>query len=387
MHENAQKKPKTDLSPKQQIEKRDAYYSINSRDMNEVTHQVIVKRSNGEPDNGWLITGDGVDPTSGDSVVRLEKLVLDDEGNFVLDEQGEPKVMNKIQRAEDVKRYDREQRDKHRPAVRQQVIEPAAPAETAGVPQHERPTVDNPHMYDLLSDAVQIRKGEQGELSVVAGFYYDDTGRVQEILQPMSMAGYDPDKVIRLSMEQQESPSKEREVTRNDRIFAVPEAKGRDRFGNDLDGRLKVTDESLADAEQVARYSDPDIKEFLTMVKMDNPGKDIKELLRTDDELRVKLGEFLLQKQDALTYLPGRFHRDGQTKNANYSGYPSGLSSREYAALLALSMLDGTYKKSLSDPIEIKYGEAIRGQHRYVAMMTLGVERSPLSRQQMKTVR
>jgi hypothetical protein len=123
------------------------------------------------------------------------------------------------------------------------------------------------------------------------------------------------------------------------------------------------------------------------MVKMDNPGKDIKELLRTDDELRVKLGEFLLQKQDALTYLPGRFHRDGQKKNANYSGYPRGLSSREYAALLALSMLDGTYKKSLSDPIEIEYGEAIRGQHRYVAMMTLGVERSPLSRQQMKTVR
>ena len=388
-HENVQQTPKKDLSPKEQVERRDAHYSIASRDLEAVTRSVIVKRGNNEPDDGWLITGDGVDPKSGAGVVRLEKLVLDDKGNFVRDEQGEPIVMSKVQRTEDVMRYDREQR-----AARQTVSPIEIPAEQARMgetaqetPAYERPTVDNPHLFNLQEDAVQIRRDDRGELSVVAGFYYDDNGEMQEIVKPMNMAGYDPSKIIRLPGGQPSSTPEKREQTRNERLFAAPKPQDRDRFGNDQNGRLRVTEQSLIDADEIARYSDSDVRDFLMLIKKDNPGRDVKELLRTDNELRVKLGEFLLEKQDGLRYLPARFHQNNQTKNANYIGYPSGLSSREYAALLALSMLDGTYKKPTSDPIEIEYGDAIRGQHRYAAMMTLGVENSPLARSQMKTLR
>jgi hypothetical protein len=50
-------------------------------------------------------------------------------------------------------------------------------------------------------------------------------------------------------------------------------------------------------------------------------------------------------------------------------------------------MLDGTYKKPTSDPIEIEYGDAIRGQHRYAAMMTLGIQNSELARSQIKRLK
>lgn len=55
------------------------------------------------------------------------------------------------------------------------------------------------------------------------------------------------------------------------------------------------------------------------------------------------------------------------------------LSSREYAALLALSMLDVTYKpkRTTSDPIDILAGEVMRGQHRFAAIELLGLERTP----------
>jgi hypothetical protein len=199
------------------------------------------------------------------------------------------------------------------------------------------------------------------------------------------------DEVFRYDAEQR-SPRRieteavpERELTRNERIFRAPEAQGRDRFGNDRDGRLRVTEESLADAEDISRFSDEDIKEFLLMAKKDNPGEDIHEVLRTNNELRVKLGEFLLQKFDGMHYLPSRLYQHNQLKSPNYAGYEGKMTSREYAALLAIGMLDGTFKKSLSDPIELEYGEAIRGQHRYAAMQVLGVQdRSQIARSQIK---
>jgi hypothetical protein len=180
------------------------------------------------------------------------------------------------------------------------------------------------------------------------------------------------------------SEEKERPMTRNERIFAFPEPMGRDRFGNDRDRRLKVTEESTADAELVRRYADQDIREFLFAVKKDNPDVDQQELLRTDNELRVKLGEYLLGKLEQLDHLPSRFYQRGETKTPRERNYASNLSSQEYAALLAISMLDGTFKKALNDPIEVgRYGEVELGQHRYGAMKALGVVDSPVGREQI----
>lgn len=190
------------------------------------------------------------------------------------------------------------------------------------------------------------------------------------------------------SSETPEENGAEREPTRNEVLFAFPTSKGKDRFGNDLDRRLKVTEESLADSETALRYSDEDIRTFLTMARKDNPDiSSASELLRANDEVRTKLGEFLLEKLEGLSYLPSRFNQSNQRKNANHVGYESQLTSREYAALLAISMLDGTYKKPTSDPIEVEYGDAIRGQHRYGAMMVLGIQSSELARRQIKKLK
>jgi hypothetical protein len=180
------------------------------------------------------------------------------------------------------------------------------------------------------------------------------------------------------------SEEKERPMTRNERIFAFPEPMGRDRFGNDRDRRLKVTEESTADAELVRRYADQDIREFLFAVKKDNPDVDQQELLRTDNELRVKLGEYLLGKLEQLDHLPSLFNHRGDKNTPRERNYASNLSSQEYAALLAISMLDGTFKKALNDPIEVgRYGEVELGQHRYGAMKALGVVDSPVGREQI----
>ena len=78
--------------------------------------------------------------------------------------------------------------------------------------------------------------------------------------------------------------------------------------------------------------------------------------------------------------LPDRLIRN-QQKRPGYRGYDAvpDLSGREYATLLALSMLDGTFKPSRTgDAIEVsKYGDVLQGQHRYAALKLLGLDTSP----------
>jgi hypothetical protein len=158
-------------------------------------------------------------------------------------------------------------------------------------------------------------------------------------------------------------------------LFARPGPQGRDRFGNDLDGRLKTTEQSLQDATMAYRFADADVKDIVRNYTSKDAWReeDMAKLVQENEELRTELGIHLLTKLHEMTHLPGRFSTS-ETKNPNYRGYRK-MTSHEYAAVLALSMLDGTFKKSQGDSIESDYGEIIRGQHRWGAHMALGNER------------
>lgn len=178
-------------------------------------------------------------------------------------------------------------------------------------------------------------------------------------------------------------------------LFALPDPQGKDRFGNDLDRRLKVTEQSKADAALAYRFADGDIKSIVGEYAREYHGafreEQMANVLFQDEALRLRLGEYLLEKieqNDIKRSLPSRFFRPDDMKNPNYVGYKK-MTSQEYAAVLALSMLDGTFKAPSgdSDPIESEYGDIIRGQHRYAALRLLGIDRSPVPAAKIKVNR
>lgn len=168
------------------------------------------------------------------------------------------------------------------------------------------------------------------------------------------------------------------ERRRHELIFAGPTSRGRDRFGNDLDKRLRVTDESRKDAALAYQLSDREVKAIVE--KYATPERwrteDMHELIRENNKLRVELGEYILQKLESSSIaLPDRVLRNGQ-KSINYTGYDyPNVSSHEAVALIALSMLDGTFKRTPHDPVEIDEitESVVRGQHRWTAANILGI--------------
>src|SRR5487761_1570224 len=88
---------------------------------------------------------------------------------------------------------------------------------------------------------------------------------------------------------------------------------------------------------------------------------------------------YLLGKTDRYAnagVMPDRVVRN-TGKSPDKGGYPiSSMTSREYAALLALAMLDGTFndrKVSSTDSIKEANGQVAQGQHRSAALRVLGL--------------
>jgi hypothetical protein len=106
---------------------------------------------------------------------------------------------------------------------------------------------------------------------------------------------------------------------------------------------------------------------------------DLTEAIRTDKDLRLELGKYLLDKMESIRYdMPNRLREKNAQKRPSIDGYEiPGLSSLEYSVLLALSMIDGTFDddRARSDPIKIdqKTGEVITGQHRVAAEKLLSI--------------
>ena len=140
--------------------------------------------------------------------------------------------------------------------------------------------------------------------------------------------------------------------------------------------RLRVTPESQKIAEErleIAGKSDSNLR--LIFEKYSHKGTSLSELLRIDEGFRTDVGIYLLSKLDKLANnekTMGQQIKDNSEKNPGTTGYSHipELRSREYATLLAMSMLDGTFKDGLvkADTIEhANDGEVLLGQHRAAA--------------------
>ena len=103
--------------------------------------------------------------------------------------------------------------------------------------------------------------------------------------------------------------------------------------------------------------------------------------IRKNHELRCRLLEFFGGKLEVIRQLspddlPERVRYDdpGNLKHPNHPGYPDKMTSSEYAAVLALSMIDGSFDSDLEDRMESgtrKDGTPIYGQHREAAWTIL----------------
>lgn len=123
---------------------------------------------------------------------------------------------------------------------------------------------------------------------------------------------------------------------------------------------------------------DPNIKAIISKYSgaVSLANEETMQSVRNNPELRLELGVYFLGKLETLEeILPQRVAKNHQ-KNGNASGYENipGLKSREYASLLALAHLDGTFDplKSKSDSITTnEAGQTITGQHRVASEMLL----------------
>lgn len=123
------------------------------------------------------------------------------------------------------------------------------------------------------------------------------------------------------------------------------------------------------------------IPELLDIIKRhENPDSslvDVVSLLRTNANLRLEAGKLFIDKINDLAKinkLPSRVTENKQ-KNPNHYGYEGEIRSREYVAVLCLSMLDGTYDDASTkgDPITIleETGKVSLGMHRAAAEIVL----------------
>lgn len=117
-------------------------------------------------------------------------------------------------------------------------------------------------------------------------------------------------------------------------------------------------------------------------VETDSDGfkKTINEV-RKNHELRCRLLEFFQKKLEVIRQLSPddlpervRYNDPDNLKHPNHPGYPDKMTSSEYAAVLALSMIDGSFDPDLEDRMESgtrKDGTPIYGQHREAAWTIL----------------
>lgn len=193
---------------------------------------------------------------------------------------------------------------------------------------------------------------------------------VYDVTEPIPVVGAgesrNPPRIARIH-ERRPSPEEERQRYLKE-IFAFPDPGAKDKYGNTYAKRTEVNPESEEDAIYALRMSDQDIKglidSFLGEGRLHE--KDKPAFIRGNNELRVALGIHFLDKFKKVFTLPERVRDNlpSNMKSPNYPGYPDKMLSRDYAAVLALSMIDGTFKERPSS------GDT--SQHRDAAEMVLG---------------
>ena len=150
--------------------------------------------------------------------------------------------------------------------------------------------------------------------------------------------------------------------------------------------RDRVTDDGDAAARSAVRNAMSIDRNFHDLIN-DHPSvkanntrgagaKPLPELLRTDASLRLAAGSYLLDKLEHHLHpsaMPRRV-RLNTPKASAVTGYEAAKDSEEYTAMLALSMLDGTFDPSRETTGDNTYSPVTdegTGQHRYAARQLL----------------
>lgn len=303
---------------------------------------VRVRRSNGDIDDGWLprtpVLRNGVSytpvykPTEGGV---LSKMVPTAEINALNSSTPE------VRRVGDIVPVQRGMGDR---AVHYLVNPPSLES-----PAHAQPEVsaEKDPRYERLFAPPEIQ-GDTGEdnLKFDYGKLWAETDEEVAELEAYQR-GYDRQVEERRAAEEQK--------------FRVTEDSERKAFSRLI--RAMSYDEALEEIVR-RRQAEKHIQSSLEMV----------DLIRTDADLRYDLGAYLMDKLKENIYkMPDRVAVDRQ-KTPEHIGYKhlGRLSSQEYAVLLALAMLDGTYHEPDHNPIKrLPGGQVELGQHRAAAEILL----------------
>lgn len=141
----------------------------------------------------------------------------------------------------------------------------------------------------------------------------------------------------------------------------------------------EITDEYEGVAEYVMNTPalDPQVKSIIAVHSPNTTTpRELVRAVQSDPSLRYALAEYLVAKIHSMSEnMPARIRANSQ-KSPDHQGYrETMMTSQEYAALLAISMLDGSYKPDASsDDDDIRkdsQGNVTIGQHRYAAQAAL----------------
>ncbi|MDQ3065309.1 MAG: hypothetical protein M3Q36_03505 [bacterium] len=127
------------------------------------------------------------------------------------------------------------------------------------------------------------------------------------------------------------------------------------------------TAESLSAALNVISGPiDPRIKELVV-----GGAEELRDTVRNNGEVREALAGYLLAKIGKVPHMPHRVTFN-EPKSPNVPGYATyKIPGQEYAVLLALSMLDGSFQGDGADTILMHGKTAEQGQHRFAARLLL----------------
>lgn len=199
--------------------------------------------------------------------------------------------------------------------------------------------------------------------------------------------GYQEDIVSKRAQQENERAAEKR----LERIFSTPatlDSRGRSR-------EQLMTEESIREAIlTLPKVQDKIINSIIGkhLTPEVNSYENLVGFIRENSALRLELGKYLMQKvHEHRSIMPARLQQSHGEKSPSHPGYDDKLGNDEYAALLAISMLDGTFisKRSLSDPVEFvdrRNDTAINGgQHRLAAVQLLNL--TPQAPQHIKITR
>lgn len=171
-------------------------------------------------------------------------------------------------------------------------------------------------------------------------------------------------------------------------LFGSPVVQPRDRFGNVKDRVSEITSKMIEDSIRSLRaVGDPEVHKIIesTIAQQDlHSPEDVIKQIRENNAIRFELAKYFKQKVDNdRDLMPDRIQRNG-SKRPNHPGYSSDtIASDDYVALLAISMLDGTFNAEVSIKDKVQFNNGTNdtkingGQHRLAALRLLGLSNGP----------